>query len=157
VQAHVQQELHSTLQTLWEEPDQHLAAHMTALSILGCTRAAVEASGNWHDDLDILADVGKAVLSHGVAVLETSMASWDNVEEDWEMWRVEMSAASARHPVSAALASVHNGACNAMLQFSNLTKAAEALCKVTVDDVHARWELASAGCCDLTDCVSRGV
>lgn len=139
VQAHVQQELHSTLQTLWEEPDKHLAAHMTALSILGSTRAAVEGSGKWHDELEILSDVAKAVLSHGVAVLEASMATWDADEDDWEMWRVHMSAASARHPVSAALGSVHNGACNAMLQFSNITKAAQTLCKVTVDDVHARY------------------
>ena len=129
------------MQTLWEEPDKHLAARMTALGILGSTRAAVEAAGKWHDDLDILSDVAKAVLSHGVAVLEASMATWDADEDDWEMWRVHMSAASARHPVSAALGSVHNGACTAMLQFSNLTKAAQTLCKVTVEDVHARCVL----------------
>lgn len=112
----------------------------------------MQASGKWHDDLDILSDVAKAVLSHGVAVLEASMATWDADEDDWEMWRVHMSAASARHPVSAALASVHNGACNAMLQFSNLTKAAETLCKVTVEDVHARCACCIS-CCIVPDIV----
>eukprot|EP00892_Ulva_mutabilis_P007527 jgi/Ulvmu1/5146/UM021_0163.1 len=138
VQAHIQQELHSTLQTLWEESDPRLAAHVAALQTLGDTRAIVFASGCWHDDLSILEDVAKAVLSHGVAVLEASVATWESAEDDWEMWRVDLCAASARHPVSAALASVHNGACIAMLQFANLTKMAQSLCNVTVADVHER-------------------
>lgn len=146
VQAHIQQELHSTLQTLWEESDPKLAAHVAALQTLGSTRAAVSASGYWHGDLQILEDVAKAVLSHGVAVLEASVAHWESAEDDWEMWRVDLCAASARHPVSAALASVHNGACTAMLQFANLTKMAQSLCNVTVADVHERCD---AGACHV--------
>jgi hypothetical protein len=150
VRNHIEQELRSTLATLWELPDDRLVAHVHALNVLGETRAALEDTGP-REVLDILSGVASSVLDHGVATLERKLCSWEARQDDWELWRVDPCVINPRHPVSQALWVVHDGACTAMLQFAALCQVAQSSCKVTLEDVHERCGAPSCACC----CVGR--
>ena len=139
VRNHIEQELHSTLQTLWEHRDDRLVAHVQALNVLGETRAALGDSGS-KDVVLVLEKVAKAVLDHGVATLEAKLCAWQARQDDWELWRVDPCVINPRHPVSQALWIVHNGACTAMLQFAALNQVAQSSCKVTLENVHERCD-----------------
>jgi hypothetical protein len=143
VRNHIEQELLSTLLTLWEEPDERLVAHVHALNILSETRASIDESAR--EVLEVIDGVASAVLDHGVATLEKKLSSWEAAQDDWELWRVDPCVINPRHPVSQALWIVHNGACTAMLQFAALNQVAQRSCNVTLENVHERCAPVNAG------------
>lgn len=134
---HVEQELQSTLKTLWQEPDGRLVAHVQALNTLGEARAALDDTCP-RDVMESVDTVARSVLDHGVKTLEDTLCSWGAQQDDWEHWRIDPGVMTARQPVSRALWSVHNGASTAMLQFAALNQVAQSSCKVTLDNVHER-------------------
>jgi hypothetical protein len=136
---HIEQELHSTLKTLWQEPDDRLVAHVHALHILGDIRQALEESCP-KDAMETVDSIARAVLNHGVTTLEEKLCSWSPAADDWEQWRIDPCVMNPRHPVSEAMWAVHNGACTAMLQFAALNQVAQSSCKVTIANVHERWD-----------------
>lgn len=134
---HIKQELHSTLHTLWEEPDERLVAHVHALNIIGDTRAVLEDTAA-PEVLAVMDGVASAILDHGVSTLENKLNSWEGAQDNWELWRVDPCVINPRHPVSQALWVVHNGACTAMLQFAALNQVAQSSCKVSLSNAHER-------------------
>jgi hypothetical protein len=138
----VQEEINSTLQTLYEHSDAGMTAHIAALGIFGHARHAL--SGQRYPSIAQMFDeVNFGILKHGVTALSRELASGCSAgikqgeKREWEAWQIDPSLAGdgdGIRPLSDAMATVNHHICSTMEHYNALTGAALSKCNVKMLD-----------------------
>lgn len=138
----VQDEINSTLQTLYEHVDSGMAAHIAALTIFGDARRALRGK-QYPGIAQMFDEVSFGILKHGVSALARDLASGSSAgikqgeKREWEAWRIDPSLAGegdGHRPLSDAMATVNHHICSTLEHYNALTGAALSKCNVKMLD-----------------------